>query len=69
MYVSNDYLDQNISPYYADRVKAVTARLKEKQGPYFFQTSVTSAVSILILMMIVLKNSLNDCCMFASARY
>ncbi|MDR4949496.1 hypothetical protein [Neobacillus cucumis] len=36
MYVSNDYLDQNISPYYADRVKAVTARLKEKQGPYFF---------------------------------
>lgn len=33
---SDDYLDRNIAEYYAEIISLITARLKEKRGPYFF---------------------------------
>ncbi|WP_040204243.1 hypothetical protein [Neobacillus jeddahensis] len=36
LYDSDDYLNQNIAEYYADRMKKMIANLKEKHGPYFF---------------------------------
>ncbi|MCL6572551.1 MAG: tubulin-like doman-containing protein [Bacillus sp. (in: Bacteria)] len=36
LYDSDDYLDKNIEEYYAFIIHAITAKLKEKQGPNFF---------------------------------
>ncbi|QCJ44159.1 hypothetical protein FAY30_20865 [Bacillus sp. S3] len=33
---SDDYLDQNIAEYYAAVIRKITAKLKEKRGPFFF---------------------------------
>ena len=35
---SDDELEKNISQYYGRMIKSVTAKLKEKRGPYFFLT-------------------------------
>lgn len=36
LYDSDDYLDKNIAEYYGQMISSVTAKLKEKRGPYFF---------------------------------
>lgn len=33
---SDDYLDKNITEYYADIIRRIFAKLKDKRGPYFF---------------------------------
>jgi hypothetical protein len=35
LYESDDYLDKNIPEYYADMIKGIMAKLKEKRGPHF----------------------------------
>jgi len=36
LYDSDDVLDKNIAEYYAGMIARITAKLKEKRGPYFF---------------------------------
>jgi len=36
LYDSDDVLDKNIAEYYTDMIGVITAKLKEKWGPYFF---------------------------------
>ncbi|MEH7106783.1 hypothetical protein [Bacillus sp. JJ1764] len=35
---SDDYLDKNIAEYYADVIREITNKLKEKYGPHFFSS-------------------------------